>query len=233
MRRSVLAVTLLVLIALAGRRAGRRAAARATPRPPRRPPPSRLRRRPRPPPAPAAGTKMAPGLYDLEDGSVVAVGTVEYRDLEGGFWAVIGGTAGRGGRGRGRRGHRQRRRVRRRVPRQRGSLVRGLRRAGRRRVHAHGRPGDHRDARRARGRGRAGRVAARRSRRTGVAPGTGFGVRNSVAQAVERALLSVTWMRRHREPGALTGPPRCSRARRCSPRSASATAATTGCSTPR
>ena len=45
---------------------------------------------------PAAGTKMAPGLYDLENGSVVAVGTVEYRDLEGGFWAVIGGTEAEG-----------------------------------------------------------------------------------------------------------------------------------------
>ena len=45
---------------------------------------------------PAGGTKMAPGLYDLEDGTVVAVGTVEYRDLEGGFWAVIGGTEAEG-----------------------------------------------------------------------------------------------------------------------------------------
>ena len=45
---------------------------------------------------PEAGTKMAPGLYDLEGGSVVAVGTVEYRDLEGGFWAVIGGTEAEG-----------------------------------------------------------------------------------------------------------------------------------------
>jgi hypothetical protein len=44
----------------------------------------------------AGGTKMAPGLYDLEDGSVVAVGTVEHRDLEGGFWAVIGGTESEG-----------------------------------------------------------------------------------------------------------------------------------------
>jgi hypothetical protein len=46
--------------------------------------------------APAGGTKMAPGLYDLEDGTVLAVGTVEYRDLEGGFWAVIGGTEAEG-----------------------------------------------------------------------------------------------------------------------------------------
>ena len=58
------------------------------------------------PPAPSAsstpdgalvgGTKMAPGLYDLEDGTILAVGTVEYRDLEGGFWAVIGGTESEG-----------------------------------------------------------------------------------------------------------------------------------------
>ena len=46
--------------------------------------------------APAGGTKMAPGLYDLEDGTVQAVGTVEYRDLEGGFWALIGGTEAEG-----------------------------------------------------------------------------------------------------------------------------------------
>ena len=46
--------------------------------------------------APAGGTKMAPGLYDLEDGTAQAVGTVEYRDLEGGFWAVIGGTEAEG-----------------------------------------------------------------------------------------------------------------------------------------
>lgn len=44
----------------------------------------------------AGGTKLAPGLYDLEDGSVVAVGIVEHRDLEGGFWAVIGGTEAEG-----------------------------------------------------------------------------------------------------------------------------------------
>ena len=50
--------------------------------------------------APAGATKMAPGLYDLEDGTVLAVGTVEYRDLEGGFWAVIGGTEAEGDVGR-------------------------------------------------------------------------------------------------------------------------------------
>lgn len=48
------------------------------------------------PGAPAAGTKMAPGLYDLDGGTVRAVGTVEHRDLEGGFWAVIGGTEAEG-----------------------------------------------------------------------------------------------------------------------------------------
>jgi hypothetical protein len=42
---------------------------------------------------------MAPGLYDLEDGSVVAVGTVEHRDIEGGFWAVVGGTQAEGDEG--------------------------------------------------------------------------------------------------------------------------------------
>ena len=44
----------------------------------------------------AGATKMAPGLYDLMDDSVVAVGTVEHRDLEGGFWAVIDGTQAEG-----------------------------------------------------------------------------------------------------------------------------------------
>jgi hypothetical protein len=48
---------------------------------------------------PMAGTKMAPGLYDLEDGTVVAVGTVEHRDLEGGFWAVIGDAQAEGDEG--------------------------------------------------------------------------------------------------------------------------------------
>ena len=46
--------------------------------------------------APAGNTKMAPGIYDLDDGTVRAIGTVEYRDLEGGFWAVIGGTEAEG-----------------------------------------------------------------------------------------------------------------------------------------
>ena len=41
---------------------------------------------------PSGGMKIAPGLYDLDSGTVQAVGTVEYRDLEGGSWAVIGGS---------------------------------------------------------------------------------------------------------------------------------------------
>jgi hypothetical protein len=49
-----------------------------------------------PPPAvdggAAAGSRLAPGLYDLEDGTVQALGVLEYRDLEGGLWAIIGGT---------------------------------------------------------------------------------------------------------------------------------------------
>jgi hypothetical protein len=42
---------------------------------------------------PAAGIRLAPGLYELEDGSVQAIGTLEWVDLEGGFWAVTDGTA--------------------------------------------------------------------------------------------------------------------------------------------
>ncbi len=46
---------------------------------------------PLPPPAedPAGGIRLAPGLYDLEDGGVQAIGTVVRVDLEGGFWALV------------------------------------------------------------------------------------------------------------------------------------------------
>ena len=37
---------------------------------------------------PSAGSRLANGLYDLEDGRVQAVGTLERFELEGGFWAV-------------------------------------------------------------------------------------------------------------------------------------------------
>ncbi len=48
------------------------------------------------PPGDAAGTKLAPGLYDQPDGTVMAIGTLEYQDIEGGFWAVLGGTQAEG-----------------------------------------------------------------------------------------------------------------------------------------
>ena len=112
---------------------------------------------------------MAPGLYDREDGSVVAVGTVEHRDLEGGFWAVIGGTEAEGDAGK--------------VvavitngdefadvfQENEGLSFEVYGREDRRRLDQDGRPGDHREARRARGRGRAG----------GVAPGRRSGARRA------------------------------------------------------
>ncbi|MDZ4180429.1 MAG: hypothetical protein U1E29_14550 [Coriobacteriia bacterium] len=50
------------------------------------------------PPAgtPGRESRLAPGLYDLEDGTVQAVGTLEWVDLEGGFWAITGGTEAEG-----------------------------------------------------------------------------------------------------------------------------------------
>jgi hypothetical protein len=47
-------------------------------------------------PGDAAGIRLAAGLYDQEDGTVLAIGTLEWRDIEGGFWAVIGGTEAEG-----------------------------------------------------------------------------------------------------------------------------------------
>lgn len=44
----------------------------------------------------AAGSRLAPGLYDLDDGTAQALGTLEYQDLEGGLWAIVGGTAEQG-----------------------------------------------------------------------------------------------------------------------------------------
>ena len=43
---------------------------------------------------PSGATRIAPGLYDMPDGTVQAVGTLAWRDLEGGFWAVVGGAGG-------------------------------------------------------------------------------------------------------------------------------------------
>jgi len=48
---------------------------------------------------PAGGTRLAPGLYDMPGGTVQAIGTLEHRDLEGGFWAVIDGTGAGGEQG--------------------------------------------------------------------------------------------------------------------------------------
>lgn len=56
---------------------------------------------PEPVPAesPATGSRLASGVYELADGTSQAIGTLEYRDLEGGFWAVVGGTAAEGNEG--------------------------------------------------------------------------------------------------------------------------------------
>jgi hypothetical protein len=48
------------------------------------------------PDGPSTGARLAPGLYDLADGTTQAVGTLQWIDLEGGFWAVIGGTEATG-----------------------------------------------------------------------------------------------------------------------------------------
>ncbi len=44
----------------------------------------------------AAGSQLAAGLYELEDGTVQAVGTLDYRDLEGGTWVILGGSEATG-----------------------------------------------------------------------------------------------------------------------------------------
>jgi len=49
-----------------------------------------------PPGDDAAGLRLAPGLYDQEDGTVLAIGTLEFSDLEGGFYVIVGGTEGEG-----------------------------------------------------------------------------------------------------------------------------------------
>jgi hypothetical protein len=51
---------------------------------------------PGPPSDGAAPTSLAPGLYELADGSAQARGTLQYRDLEGGMWVIVGGTAATG-----------------------------------------------------------------------------------------------------------------------------------------
>lgn len=90
MRRSILAVTFLALVTLAAAVIAACGGAGDAPSPAPSATASPIVGSPGD--GPAAGTRPAPGLYDLEDGTVVAVGTVEHSDLEGGFWAVIGGT---------------------------------------------------------------------------------------------------------------------------------------------
>lgn len=94
MRRSILPVTFLALVTLAA--AGLTACGGAGGAPSPAPSATASPIVGSPGDGPAAGTQMAPGMYDLEDGTVVAVGTVERRDLEGGFWVVLGGTGADG-----------------------------------------------------------------------------------------------------------------------------------------
>ena len=50
--------------------------------------------------APTVGgnaTKLEPGLTQLADGSAQAIGTLEYRDLEGGMWVILAATQAAGG----------------------------------------------------------------------------------------------------------------------------------------
>jgi hypothetical protein len=48
------------------------------------------------PSGPSSAMRLAPGLYPQDDGTLMAVGTLEWRDTEGGFWVVIGGTEATG-----------------------------------------------------------------------------------------------------------------------------------------
>ena len=49
-----------------------------------------------PPEGDAAGLRLANGLYDQPDGTVLALGTLEWVDLEGGFYAITGNPEGEG-----------------------------------------------------------------------------------------------------------------------------------------
>lgn len=48
---------------------------------------------------PAAGAKLAPGAYDMENGTTQILGNLEYRDIEGGTWLITGGTQADGDEG--------------------------------------------------------------------------------------------------------------------------------------
>jgi len=43
-----------------------------------------------------AGSELAPGLFEMEGGTVQAVGTLRWVELEGGFWALIDDSAAGG-----------------------------------------------------------------------------------------------------------------------------------------
>ncbi|MBS3973564.1 MAG: hypothetical protein KGZ89_01675 [Actinobacteria bacterium] len=43
-----------------------------------------------------AGSELAPGLFEMEGGTVKAIGTLEWVDLEGGFWALVDNSAAGG-----------------------------------------------------------------------------------------------------------------------------------------
>lgn len=44
----------------------------------------------------AAGLRLANGLYDQEDGTIIALGTLEWVDIEGGFYVLTGSPEGDG-----------------------------------------------------------------------------------------------------------------------------------------
>lgn len=80
---------LIVLFALVAALASGCGAAKPTPEP--------LPAEEATPPAGGASTsQLASGLHTLPDGSVQAVGTLEYSNLEGGFWQVAGFAPGGG-----------------------------------------------------------------------------------------------------------------------------------------
>ena len=49
-----------------------------------------------PPAGDSAGLRLPNGLYDQADGTVIALGTLEWIDLEGGFYALTGSPEGEG-----------------------------------------------------------------------------------------------------------------------------------------
>lgn len=51
--------------------------------------PGRREQEPPQKPAPKGSTLEKPGLYRLPDDTALALGTLQYRDLEGGFWVVV------------------------------------------------------------------------------------------------------------------------------------------------